>query len=277
MSRITIAAAVAAAFAATTAAAAQAPVAKERGVVVSHGGRIYVEGKPVAKGSQPVWSPDGRRIAFHRFGEIFVSDTDGRNERRLTRRAPGLHWPASFPAWSPDGSTIAFSGTRDVLTVPATGGKVRNLTRSRESWRGNFTPAYSPDGRTIAFSRSTDAFNSDIFLMSADGKNLRRLTRSQGTHDALGEEHGPSWSPDGRTIVFVSNRSGRFELYAVGRDGRGERRITDTPRRGYDEDAPRFSRNGKRLLYVHDGRVATIGIDGRGVRELGLGDAADWR
>lgn len=277
MHRIAVLVALAAAVAATTAAAAQAPVAKERGLVVSHGGRIYVEGEQVAKGSQAVWSPDGRRLAYHRFGEIFVSDADGRNERRLTRRAPGLHWPASSPAWSPDGKTIAFSGTRDVLTVPATGGKVRNLTRSRESWRGNFTPSYSPDGRTIAFSRSTDAFNNDIFLMSADGKNLRRLTRSQGTHDTLGEEHGPSWSPDGRTIVFVSNRTGRFELYAIGRDGRGERRITDTARRGYDEDMPRFSRTGKRLLYVHDGRVATVGTDGKGVRELGLGDAADWK
>jgi TolB protein len=275
MRRIAPLVAVSAAISVGTAGAAQQPVADGPGLVVAQGGSIYVEGRPVAKGAQPVWSPDGARIAYQRFGEIHVVDADGRNDRRLTRRSPGLHWPASSPAWSPDGRTIAFSGTRDVLTVPAGGGAIRNLTRSAESWRGNFTPAYSPDGRTIAFSRSTDAFNNDIFLMSSDGKNLRRLTRSQGTHDTLAEEHGPTWSPDGRTIVFVSNRGGSFDLYSIRRDGRGERRLTATRR--IDEDAPRFGRDGRRLLYVHGGRVATVKPDGSGVRELGRGVAADWR
>lgn len=277
MNRIAVLLAVAAAVVVGTAGAAPAPVAKAPGLVVAHGGQIYVEGKAIGRGSQPVWSPDGRRIAFTRNGEIVVSDADGRHEKRLTRRAPGLHWPASGPAWSPDGKTIAFSGTRDVLTVPAGGGKVVNLTKSQASWLGNFAPAFSPDGKTIALSRSTDAFNNDLFLMSSTGKNLRRLTKTQGTHDALGEETFPEFSPDGKTIVFVSNRDGFFELYAIGRDGRNERRISQTARRGYDEVSPRFSRDGKRLLYAHDGRVATIGIDGKGVRELGRGESADWK
>jgi TolB protein len=202
-------------------------------------------------------------------------DRDGTNERRLTRREPGLHWPGSFPAWSPDGRRIAFSGTRDLFTVTVADRKLRPLTRSPHSWLANVTPAYSPDGRTIAFSRNTDAFNSDIFVMSAEGRNLRRLTTSRGAHSRLGEEGMPTWSPDGRTIVFVSNRDGNFELYAIDRRGRNERRITYTP--DSDEENPRFSRNGKRLLYTHEGRVATVATDGTGVRELALGTAADWR
>ena len=263
-----------AAVAAATATAAQAPVAKGRGLVVSQGGRIYVDGTPLTRGSQPAWSPNGKRIAFVRDGQIFVVDADGQHERRLTTRKPGLHWPGRFPAWSRDGKRIAFTGTRDLFTVRVADRKLIPLTSSQHSWLGNFAPAYSPDGRTIALSRSTDAFNSDIFLMSADGRNLRRLTKSQGSHDSLGEETMPTWSPSGRTIVFVSNRDGNFELYAIGRDGRGERRISDTP---YDEESPRFSRDGKRLLFTHDGRVATMSLDGTGVRELGLGSAADWR
>lgn len=84
-----------------------------------------------------------------------------------------------------------------------------NLTRSTKSWLGNYTPAYSPDGRLIAFARNTDAFNSDIFLMTTRGTIVKRLTHSVGTDATLGEEHGPAWSPDGRTLVYVSNRSGK--------------------------------------------------------------------
>jgi TolB protein len=258
----------------TAAGAAAPPVARGPGLVVAQSGRIYVDGRVVARGAQPTWSPDGTRIAFARFGLLFVVDADGRHERRLLERTPSLHWPASFPAWSPDGRRLAFSGTRDLFTVSVANGTIRQLTRSGESWRLNATPAYSPDGRTIAFTRSTDAFNTDLFLARADGSRLRRLTTSVGTEEHQAEESMPTWSPDGRTIVFTSNRDGNGELYAIGRDGRGEVRLTRTPRS--DEENPRFSADGRRLLYTHDGRVATMRADGTGVRELGLGVAADW-
>ena len=267
--------AVAFSVAAAAATAAQAPLARAPGLVVSDRGAVYVDGVRIAGGSQPTWSPDGKRVAFTRFGQIFVIDANGKNERRLTRRQPGLHWPASFPAWSRDGTQIAFGGTRNLFTVSVADAKLTPLTRSQHSWIGNVTPAYSPDGRTIAFSRSTDAFNSDIFLMAADGSRLRRLTRSQGTHDKRGEEMTPAWSPDGRTLVFSSNRDGNLELYAIDRSGRNERRLTSTPR--LDEENPRFSRDGRRLLYVANGRVLTSNADGSRVRALGSGNAADWK
>jgi TolB protein len=267
--------AIAFAVAAAAATAAQAPLAKTPGLVVSERGIVYVEGVRIARGWQPTWSPDGKRVAFTRFGEIFVIDANGKNERRLTKRRPGLHWPASFPAWSRDGTRIAFGGTRNLFTVSVADAKLTPLTRSRHSWIGNVTPAYSPDGSTIAFSRSTDAFNSDIFLMNADGSKLRRLTRSQGTHDELGEEMTPTWSPDGRTLVFTSNRDGNLELYAIDRSGRNERRLTSTPR--LDEENPRFSRDGKRILYAANGRILTSKANGSRVRVLGSGNAADWK
>jgi TolB protein len=245
-------------------------------LLVSFGGTITAGGKPLAKGTQAVWSPDGSQIAFVRNGELHVARADGRRDRRLTVRKPGLHWPASWPSWSPDGTRIAFSGTRDVFTVRLADRKLMNLTHSRESWRANFTPAYSPDGKLIAFSRSTDAFNSDIFVMRATGGGLRRVTKSRGTDSTLGEEHGPTWSPDGRTIVFVSNRTvTSWELFSIGVDGHNEQQLTDTPR--VDEDAPRFSRDGTRILYVHGRRIAAMNADGTGVRELGRGSFADWR
>ena len=251
--------------------AATPPIASVPGLVVSQGDRIYVEGRQIARGSQPTWSPDGRRIAFVRLGEIWVAGADGRNARRLTR----MREPVAFPAWSPDGRTIAFAGVRNVYTVPAAGGAVKRLTHSRKPWLVRTTPSYSPDGRTIAITASTDAFNSDVFLMRADGGSLRRLTRSQGTHDRLAEEHQPDFSPDGRRIVFTSNRDGNFELYAIGVDGRGERRLTRTPRQ--DESGARYSRDGRRILYESNGRIAHVAADGRDARVLGAGGSADWR
>ena len=183
--------------------------------------------------------------------------------------------PVAFPAWSPNGRTIAFAGVRDVYTIPARGGRPKNLTRSPRPWLLRTTPAYSPDGRAIAISASTDAYNSDVFLLRADGSAMRRLTRSQGTHDRQGEEHAPDFSPDGKRIVFVSNRDGNFELYAIGVDGRNERRLTRT--RGANEDNPRFSADGTRILYAHDGLIAHMGASGGGARELGAGTSADWR
>ena len=252
-------------------ATAPPPVATGPGLVVAHGGKIYVEGRQVARGGQPTWSPDGRRIAYTRLGEIYVADADGKNERRLTTAAQ----PLSSPAWSPDGRTIAFAGIRDVYTVPSAGGRMKNLTRSPKPWLLRSTPAYSPDGRTIAIGASTDAYNSDVFLIRADGSAMRRLTRTQGTHGRHAEEQWPEFSPDGKRIAFVSNRDGNLELYVIGVDGRNERRLTRTARA--NEEVPRYSRDGKRVLYAHDGRIAHIAAAGGDVRELGAGTSADWR
>ena len=270
MKLVTVALALAAGAAAAVDAAAP-PVAEAPGLVVSQSGRIYVEGRQVARGTEPVWSPDRRRIAYQRLGEIYVADADGRNERRLTRTAQ----PEHAPAWSPDGRTIAYAGIRDVFTVPSSGGRATNLTRSPKPWLIRTTPAYAPDGRTLAISASTDAFNSDVFLVRADGKGMRRLTRTQGTHDRFAEESMPSFSPDGKRVVYTSNRDGNGELYVIGVDGRGERRLTRTPRQ--DEAHPRYSRDGTRILYARDGRIAHMRAGGGDVRELGLGTSADWR
>jgi TolB protein len=159
--------------------------------------------------------------------------------------------------------------------VRAADGRLTNLTNSRESWRGNYTPAYSPNGKLIAFARNTDAFNTDIFLMTTGGKIVKRLTHSVGADGRFGEEHGPSWSPDGRTLVYVSNRTGNWDLFAIGVDGKGERRLTNTPR--YDEDAPSYTDNGAKILYARNGRIAVMNRDGSGVVELGLGTSADAR
>ena len=166
----------------------------------------------------PVWSPDGRRIAFlsRRDGnkELYVMNADGSGQRRLTRDAS----ISATPAWSPDGRTLAFESVRDgttgVYVVNADGGGQRRLARNGHA------PAWSPDGRTIAFFSGPK-----IYLMNADGSEHRRLTKPV----VGGRQRSLAWSPDGRKLAFLS-QSGCgdfcFSLYVVGSDGSGLRNLT---------------------------------------------------
>ncbi len=94
----------------------------------------------------PVWSPDGRKIAFVSSAKIYVANADGSGQRQLT---PNGAWGGS-PAWSPDGRRIAFAARGRILVVNADGSGRRRLTHNAASAH---SPAWSPDGRRIAFVR----------------------------------------------------------------------------------------------------------------------------
>jgi len=103
----------------------------------------------------PVWSPDGKQIAFTTsrdgFTEIYVMNADGSGLTRLTNH------PAhdNSPAWSPDGRQIAFMSYRDgdpygeIYLMNADGSDLKNLTNNPANDDG---PVWSPDGKQIAFS-----------------------------------------------------------------------------------------------------------------------------
>jgi TolB protein len=137
------------------------------------------------------WSPDGRRIAFSQVGDIWVMNADGSDATNLTDSYAPLD---DDPSWSPTGRWIAFDSTSrrrinpDIHTFRSNGTRHRNLTRSTRSF--DVDVAWSPDGRRLVFA-GVSGGKRDIYVMSADGRNLTNLTNDpEGTRNS-----DPAWSP----------------------------------------------------------------------------------
>ncbi len=188
-------------------------------------------------GIGPVFSPDGRTIAFARARELPQKDRDGEREpdpgistwladvggsgsRRLTPWRSGLEIaPSSF---SPDGAVLALTRSRgrrqsDVVAMRLDGTGSSVLARKASS------AAYSPDGSEIAFLRlrkrtvrrtfapgrtlTVTETSSDLFVMGSNGSGLRRLTNTPGRFELW-----PSWDPSGQRLAFVQLRGGSAEI-----------------------------------------------------------------
>jgi Tol biopolymer transport system component len=165
--------------------------------------------------SGPDWSPDGRHLAFERFGWIHSVDADGTDERRLAR--------GRNPAWSPGGRKIAFvsdrAGTDDLWAIRAAGGGLQRLTSSP----GNETdPAWSPDARRIAYA-TDEAGTAEIALLDVATGKRAPLTTDQAIASS------PGWSPDARRVAYVSSRDTADAVWSVAAKGGAPRRVALGP------------------------------------------------
>ncbi len=247
-------------------------------------GRIRQLTRNDVEDDQPVWSPDGRRIAFvsTRDGnaEVFVVDADGSDLVQVTDTATtpdGAEVRNDSPAWSPDGRTLAFTSNRDdpegeVYRVAADGTRLQRLTTN--PFVTDNAPAWSPDGRYLVYAVMPPADDADLHRMRPDGSRIRQLT---DTPDV--DESTPEYSPDGRTIAFS-----RFDLLADERDlatmratGGPARPLTGEPDR--DDWYPRWTADGRQVAFwAHDGARSTTWLvdrDGTDVRQLTPGTADD--
>lgn len=173
-------------------------------------------------------SPNGRLIAYCRKD----ADKWGVRIRSLDTDkdvALQLQGEACNPAWSPDGNLLAIS-LRDgehwaQATIAADGTSLRVLHRGTSTdWQLNAPAAWSPDGRQLAFAATTAPYESDLFIADVPAGSVRNVT-----NDAWYDE-GPSWSADGKSIVFMSTRGGSWTwgLFAIPVAG-GEARVLVAP------------------------------------------------
>ncbi len=169
----------------------------------------------------PTWSPDGSRIVFERDNLLFVMSSTGGALKRVTSAVGGEE---RDPAWSPDGGWIAYvhrlAGyeTREIWRVHADGSTPTAVTRLNAS---SYTPAWSANSRRIVFTSNAQDDRYQLYEIGVDGKGLDRLTFQPG------EYFDPSWSPDGKTLIF--ERDGI--VYTRG-DGGVETALTDGPNDG---------------------------------------------
>jgi Tol biopolymer transport system component len=204
----------------------------------------------------PVWAPDGGKLAFSgRDGDLYLIDRAGSRLRRLTRTdVDEIH-----AAWRPDG-LLAFAAPPDPELFMRREGasRVRVLTRNSDI---EDNVEWSPERGSVSFTRGA-GWAGGLYVMNSDGSAERRVGWS-GT-----PIWGTDWSPDGARIV-VAAESGLSVLNV--RSG-SVRRLT----RSFAYDAA-WSPDGRRIAFVDGPTLYTIGADGTGRRRLARAKGDDPR
>jgi TolB protein len=191
------------------------------------------------------WSPQGDEIMFSRV-------SGGRLEERefcfwgfCFTLPPNPHWitgivstdGSSFyeptqphsqvsraPSWSPDGEKWVFADVQGLRVQTLDGSVSYEITHDAK----DTSPTWSPDGDRVALVRRQHD-HWEIYVVDADGRNPRRLTDTpQKPNGQVGNSVSPAWSPDGDYIAFLSDRSGKWEIWLMQANGSGQRPMFDT-------------------------------------------------
>lgn len=197
------------------------------------GGLTQLTSMPQGAGS-PSWSPDGKQIAFTSWDKknkvyVWVMTIDGSNLRQV---AEGCD-----PRWSPDGGRLVFTRLSDTRTAKGEKGKYWHIfycnvdgsgvTQITSEDTNDIDPDWSPDGNWIAFTSSKQRitygvydpknildfskYRYNIWIKNIDtaGRAATQLTNTSGS------DWHPRWSPDGKTIVFCSDRQRSFDIWSM--------------------------------------------------------------
>jgi Tol biopolymer transport system component len=213
------------------------------------------------RGDRPAWSPDGTELAFSRISRhlstITIVGANGSHARTLTFAG---NRDIANPRWSPDGRQFVVDGfdfnVNDgghdafrIMIMNSDDGDITFVAPVPFPHKRMSGPTWSPRGDRIAFqvAKADDSQASEVFTMTPEGKDFRRLTHNGA------DEFDPDWSPDGSQLVYVRTRQHRFshnriqsDIAVMGKNGHDVSVLTHTER---NEGSAAFSPNGKRIVF----------------------------
>ena len=223
-----------------------------------------------AADSHPVWSPDGRYIAFFRqtteSSGFYLVPALGGNERKVSDVFPyRTTFQGNTQYYSPDGKFLAVPDKNSqeepfsIYLVSIETGEKQKVTAPPAGTAGDTYPAFSPDGKTLAFLRSSSRATTDLYLLNLNGGAPRRLTFDNTSILGL------AWTPDGREIVIASRRGGSiYSLWRIPTAGGTPERL---PTIGQSVLSPAISRQGAYLIYTQaldDQNIWRLELDAAG-------------
>jgi Tol biopolymer transport system component len=229
----------------------------------------------------------------------FVSDRSGRSQIYLIP-APGEEIPEPidsnaltlltnnqyenyFPSWSPDGIKIAYYTHLSwqnwaIVVMNTDGSQPYQLTKSDGDTTCSFGPVWSPDGERIAFNVEPNPIptceikHTGIAVIDINSGEVNFLTHNEA-NNIVG-----SWSPDGRQLIFTSDRDGKNEVYVMNADGSDQQRLTELDS---NNSMPVYSPDGKFIAFVsnRDGNdeIYIMDSDGSNLRRITNNPNSDWQ
>lgn len=233
------------------------------------------ETQPLIRGfSLPAWSPDGKKLALVRAGQIFTvtvsslepARVDTNSLKKLTNDGANF-----YPAWSPDGEWIAYDsnlqdpvGANVIWKMRNDGSFKIDISQHQVGeWR---MPNWSPNGKHIVHQRYVGVNYPEIVVMDTSGENSVRLTFD----DHIDAQ--PKYSPDGKTIAFYSqSRVGPSAIWVMNSEGSSLRKVSEYAWR-FD-----WSPDGKKMVFLFldflnprpgNGELWLVNADGIGLRQL---------
>jgi eukaryotic-like serine/threonine-protein kinase len=199
----------------------------------------------------PRLSPDGRLVSVdtrEQARQVWLYDLARETLARLTFEGS----TNGTPAWTPDGKRIAFQANKEGpfnlfwLLADGSGG----LERLTTSEYNEAPSSWSPDGQLLAFTELNPTTGWDIWVLRLSDRKAQPFLRTPFTEGA------PRFSPDGRWLAYVSDESGRYEIYVQPYPGPGGKRQISTE--GGTE--PVWNRNGRELFYRSGNKMKAVDI-----------------
>jgi Tol biopolymer transport system component len=214
--------------------------------------------------SDPVWSPDGRQIAYasDKAGttRLFVMDLAS-GQARQVGSGDGAQLS---PAWSPDGARLAYqtdAGETRILDLAS--GESRAVIPASDS---PSRPSWSADGKTIVVAAVSQRRNRILAVDVASGRQAWHDPAQFRSISTRGDD-GPLWSPDGRWMAF--SMGGTLWILPVSADGAPSGPARQLTREA--SDAPSWAADSRTLLYLHNGQLRLTDIEGATPRTVPTG------